>query len=87
MKTITITIKLDGHRIVSASCPGSKFKVGDIVEIIANSIYARDESIGLQGIVVKGGHSVSVKFPIKFGGLYDEWDYLESDLKLIRKAQ
>ena len=65
---------------------GSKFKTGDIVEVIGNSINAHDESIGLQGIIVTAGQPIRVKFPVNIGGLFDEWDYLPEDLKLIRKA-
>ena len=60
-------------------------KIGDIVEIIGNSIGARDESIGMQGIIVSNGESISVKFPVKIGLLFDEWDYLPEDLKLVKE--
>ena len=121
--SLTITIKSDGYKIVSASCNNitttakcndtdifnlskgshmalnrlidkmnesvnddSKFKVGDIVEIISNSICAMDESIGLQGIITNIICSyVTVTFPVKICDFYD-WNYLSKDLKLIRKA-
>ena len=121
--SLTITIKSDGHKVVSASCnnitttakcndsdtfnlskgshmalnrlidkmnePGnddSKFKVGDIVEIISNSICAWDESIGLQGIITNITRDYfTVTFPVKICDFYD-WNYRPKDLKLIRKA-
>lgn len=64
----------------------SKFKVGDIVEIISNSICAWDESIGLQGIITNITRDYfKVTFPVKICDFYD-WNYLSKDLKLIRKA-
>lgn len=64
----------------------SKFKVGDIVEIISNSICAWDESIGLQGIITDITRDYfTVTFPVKIYDFYD-WNYLSKDLKLIRKA-
>ena len=121
--SLTITIKSDGHKVVSASCKDitatakcndtdtfnlskgthmalnrlidkmnesvnddSKFKVGDIVEIISNSICAWDESIGLQGIITDITRDYfTVTFPVKICDFYD-WNYLSKDLKLIRKA-
>ena len=122
--SLTITIKSDGHKVVSASCndiivkakcndtdtfnlskgshmalkrlidkmvesnnDDSKFKVGDIVEIISNSICALEESIGLQGIITTDitRDYVTVTFPVKVCGSYD-WNCLSKDLKLIRKA-
>ena len=65
---------------------GSKFKTGDIVEIISNSICAWDESIGLQGIITDITRDYfTVTFPVKICDFYD-WNYLSKDLKLIRKA-
>ena len=121
--SLTITIKSDGHKTITASCnditveakcndtdtfnlskgshmalnrlidkmnepvnDDSKFKVGDIVEIISNSICAWDESIGLQGIITDITRDYfTVTFPVKICDFYD-WNYLSKDLKLIRKA-
>ena len=78
--------KMSIEKAVEYSLDDSKFKVGDIVEIISNSIRALNESIGLQGIItnIALGY-ITVTFPVKLCYFYD-WDYLSKDLKLIRKA-
>ena len=122
--SLTITIKSDGHKIVSANCnditvkakcndtdtfnlskgthmalkrlidkmkesvnDDSKFKVGDIVEIIDTEVSFLSPSIGLQGIIIGFGHSDRpfVKLPINVND-DNTWAYNINNLKLIRKA-
>ena len=75
----------------------NRIEKGDIVEVLNNTLKSQfggtDESIGLQGIVVmtneEEGIGIRVKFPIYLhegSEEFNECEYDEDDLKLIRKV-